>query len=206
MGDQWEESRLDRREAFRDSHRLRLDPETSSNLVANIEAIDALTSELLVAVKQLKSALRDVSHDSATNGTETLREAFTKCINEPAIMEGDAGIEFSLNQLAVLSTGFGQAISAIMTINRCVLSLNNEKAAYASLKNNVHKEAVAQTGDAYEFGMKAIEVELSHGELFVVAPMGEISKLALVSMDLTIEQLATWKAVDGKQGGWRPHL
>ena len=204
MGDQWEEQRLEQREKFRDSHRLRLDSKTSSDLVRHREVIEAITSELLVAVKLLKSALKTVTTAPKVEGSETLRSAFAKCVNEPAIMKGDTGTEAALVELADLSTAFGHAISAIMTINRCVISLNSEKVAYLSLKKSVHKQAVAQTGSAAEeFAKQAIEVELDSGELFTVPPEVEMTPLAPVSMDLTLEQLASWKAVDGKQGSWR---
>jgi hypothetical protein len=201
MGDQWEEQRLERREHFRDSHRLRLDSKTSSALIGHREVIDALTNELLIAVKQLRSALKTVSSAPKLGGSETLRSAFAKYVNEPAIMDGDTGTEFALVELADISKAFGNAISAIMTINRCVISLNNEKLAFSSLKSSVHKQAVAQTGNAAEeFAKQVIEVELESGELFTVPPDIEIAPLASVSMDLTILQLANWKAVEGNQG------
>jgi hypothetical protein len=204
MGDDWEEQRLERREQFRDSHRLRLDSKTSSALVGHREVIDVLTNELLEAVKQLRSALKSVSRAPKLDGSETLRNAFAKYVKEPAIMEGDTGTEYALVELTDLSRGFGDAISAIMTINRCVMTLNREKLAYSSLRGNIHKQAVAQTGSAAEeFVKQAIQVELENGELFTVPPDVEITPLASVSMDLTINQLANRKAVEGKQGSWR---
>ena len=198
MGDQWEEQRLERREKFRDSHRLRLDSKTSSDLVGHREVIDALTNELLESVKLLKSALEVVSTAPNIEGSETLRSAFAKCVKEPAIMRGDTVTHSALVELSNLSKAFGHAISAIMTINRCVISLNIEKVEYSLLKSKVHRRAVALTGTAApEFEGQAIEVQLVSGELVTVPPEVEISPLAPVSMDLTIKQLENWKAVQG---------
>lgn len=212
MGDLWEEQRLERREQFRNSHRLRLDSKTSNDLVSRKEAIEALSEELLVAIKLLKSAVESVSTAPNIDSSDTLRQAYSKYVHEPAITNGDTWTESALNELVDLSTAFGHAMSAIMTINRCVISLNSEKLSYSALQRNVHKRALAlmvstnssNEKPAYSFregkiaagalADERIEVELDSGELFLVRPDTETSKLDLLPIDLKIWELEHWKA------------
>lgn len=208
MGDEWEEQRLDLRDQFQKKLRLILDPEISDSLLRQRELSEVLTNELLAAVKLLKSALKEVTASPTILGSETLRVAYTRIASDPALATSGIEIQDSLEAVRGLSQAFGHAISSIMTINRCVLSLNSVKLEHATLIGVVTSQASAHavkvgaasktSSAARELSDQALVVELSSGEpwLLPLTAGTKFTPLQPVSMDLTLDQLSEWKAID----------
>lgn len=207
MGDEWEEQRLERRESYQKSLRFRLDRATSEDLVGKRAVLDLLTSDLVSAVKLLRSSISLVLSDSRASHSETLRAAYARFSGVQALSDGERDIETALIEAQKISQAFGNAVSAIMTINRCVPCLTKARLEYGQVISSLHAQAsmhAASTIGVDKTSMAAKEIigqgliaELHDGETIrlSVPPSSYLASLQSVSMESTLAQLAHWQAI-----------
>ncbi len=203
MGDQWEEQRLENRERYRESHRLKLSQESSDRILSLIAAFNQLTDELLHQSKTFKSALSQLSVAEGIQTSDTLRVAYSKLaatnlVSTNDLTLGDQVLSAKIIEARKVMDSLGSAVSAMMGINRCIPSLNKVKKLQRQFELSIHTEAVEAMKNARdEFFGQIMQVETASGGLLEVRPDETFVTLEGVSMDSTIQELMNWRAVGG---------
>lgn len=201
MGDQWEEQRLENREKFRESHRLKLSQESSDQILLLRAAVKSLGDELLHQTQTFKAALNQLSAAAGIQTSDTLRVAYSKMaatnlVSTKNLTLGDQVLSADIIQARKVMDSLGSAVSAMMGINRCIPSLNEAKNMQKELELEIHTESVLAMGfSRKEFFGQIMQVETAAGDLLEVRPEETFVHLEGISMDSTIQELMAWRAV-----------
>ena len=201
MGDQWEEQRLENRESFREAHRLHLNQEESDQIVNLRAAVHSISDELLHHTKVFKTALSNLSGATGFQSSDTLRVAYaklakTKLVSSKTYTSEEQVLVAKIAEARSVMDSLGSAVSSMMGINRCILSLNEAKEVLKELELSIHTRAVlAMKTKSDEFYGQIMQVETSAGSLLDVRPDEQVDRLVGVSMNSTIQELMNWKAI-----------
>lgn len=196
MGDQWEEDRLEQRDSFLTKHRLILDEDDSTKLADLRCIVDDLMDELIEHVKALRAPLTIISRNSEVAPSDSLRSTYAKLIREPAIVNLENDLKAELHEMRHLAIAFGDAIAEIMSINRCIVSINKNRLDLVEHENRIHRRAVALLPRASdEFSGQTLEIQLASSALILIKPGQVPQLLRQVELGATIYELIAWKAV-----------
>lgn len=175
----------------------------NSDQIVNLRAaVQSLSEELLHQTKVFKAALSELDSAVGLSASDTLRAAYAKLartnlVSPNLLASGKSVLTAEIIVARKVMDSLGSAVSAMMGINRCIPSLNEAKKAHRKLELSIHKEAVLATKNASrEFYGQIMQVETAAGDLLEVRPNETLEVLVGVSMDSSIQDLMTWRAID----------
>jgi hypothetical protein len=160
-----------------------LPPGTSAALLELLDLTEEFVGLMSPEVRRLKSAIKHINSLSGTSDSDSLRATYAAICKMPMLAPPHEQKE--------TAEKFGQAIAAIMLINRFIVALNHAYVAMDLLEKSICDQVFPNT-DNPEL---AFEVQLSSGRCVIVCNYGSPKRLAEISMSSSLEDLLRWRAV-----------
>jgi hypothetical protein len=200
MGDDWEEDRLARRDEYAESHRLKLNQFDSDEWNFLNEAQEALMNELVSYSAKFRNGMSQIAALTWVSPEQTLRQAYVTLSDQsllPSFTSDDASmVSDFISKKSFESEIFGIAVASISGINRCIRGYNDVRLKLYKVTMAHYRGVFPDTSMAGKMRWgETSSLETTDGKVHLLNKLSEPNPLEEISLDSSISNLLTWRAV-----------